>query len=115
MFGYLNKKHEHQWEFADQNLPYLNLLGDHGLQDTGIQITWLPEWPVYTLLGAEILQGDQERVGALVEDEALKRVEAAERWAEDEARRRVEASQRRKDRTLSLIGFSSNYLSWLDS
>ena len=69
-FGYLNRKHEHQWEFADQNLPYLNLLGDHGLQDTGLQITWLPEWPLYTLLGAEFLQGDQERVGALVEDEA---------------------------------------------
>jgi hypothetical protein len=33
--GYWNNKHEHQWDFADQNLAYLNLLGDHGLQDTG--------------------------------------------------------------------------------
>jgi hypothetical protein len=34
-FGYINKQHPHQWDFVDQNLPYLNLLGDHGLQDTG--------------------------------------------------------------------------------
>ena len=66
--GYINNKHEHQWDFADQNLAYLNLLGDHGLQDTGVQLTWLPELPVYTLLGMEILQGDQERVGAFVGD-----------------------------------------------
>ena len=66
--GYLNNKHEHQWDFADQNLAYLNLLGDHGLQDTGVQLTWLPDLPVYTLLGAELLQGDQERVGAFVDD-----------------------------------------------
>ena len=60
--GYLNNKHEHQWDFADQNLAYLNLLGDHGLQDTGVQLTWLPEAPLYTQLGVELLQGDQERV-----------------------------------------------------
>jgi hypothetical protein len=48
---------------VDQNLPYLNLLGEHGLQDTGVQLTWLPDWPVYTLLGLELLQGDQERFG----------------------------------------------------
>jgi hypothetical protein len=68
--GYWNNKHEHQWDFADQNLAYLNLLGDHGLQDTGVQLTWLPKTPVYTLLGLEILQGDQERVGAFVDDDA---------------------------------------------
>lgn len=68
-FGYLNDKHEHQWDFVDQNLAYLDLLGDHGLQDTGVQMTWLPKMPFYALLGAEILQGDQERVGSLVADE----------------------------------------------
>jgi len=62
-FGYINRQHPHQWDFADQNLAYLNLLGDHGLQDTGLQLTWLPELPVYTLLGVELLQGDQERFG----------------------------------------------------
>jgi hypothetical protein len=63
-FGYINKQHPHQWDFVDQNLPYLNLLGFHGIQDTGVQVTWLPELPVYTLVGAEALQGDQEVFGA---------------------------------------------------
>lgn len=62
-FGYINKQHPHQWDFADQNLPYLNLLGDHGLQDTGLQLIWLPDLPIYTLLGVEALQGDQEVFG----------------------------------------------------
>jgi hypothetical protein len=67
-FGYANKQHPHQWDFANQNLPYLNLLGIHGIQDTGLQLTWLPNLPIYTLVGAELLQGDQERLGAFVDD-----------------------------------------------
>ncbi len=63
-FGYINQQHPHQWDFADQNLAYLNLLGDHGLQGTGVQVTWLPDLPLYTLLGLELLQGDQEVFGA---------------------------------------------------
>jgi hypothetical protein len=63
-FGYINRQHPHQWDFVDQNLPYLNLLGDHGLQDTGLQLTWLPDLPVYALFGLEALQGDQEVFGA---------------------------------------------------
>jgi hypothetical protein len=68
-FGYINRQHPHQWDFVDQNLPYLNLLGDHGLQDNGLQLTWLPDLPVYTLVGAEVLQGDQERFGSFVSDD----------------------------------------------
>ena len=67
-FGYINKQHPHQWDFADQNLPYLNLLGDHGLQDTGVQVTWLPRLPFYTLIGAELAQGEQERFGATLDE-----------------------------------------------
>jgi hypothetical protein len=67
--GYHNVKHEHEWDFADQNLAYLNLLGEHGLEDAGVQVTWLPELPLYTLFGVELLQGDQPRLGALVEDD----------------------------------------------
>ena len=66
-FGYINKQHPHQWDFVDQNLPYLNLLGAHGLQDTGVQLTWLAPLPFYTLLGAELAQGDQERFGAVAD------------------------------------------------
>jgi outer membrane receptor protein involved in Fe transport len=67
-FGYINNQHPHQWDFADQNLAYLNLLGDHGLQETGLQLTWLPETPVYTLLGIEAGQGNQERLGVTLDD-----------------------------------------------
>ena len=68
-FGYINRQHPHQWDFVDQNLPYLNLLGPHGLQDTGVQLTWLPKLPFYTLLGVEGLQGNQEIFGATVGDD----------------------------------------------
>lgn len=68
-FGYINRQHPHQWDFVDQNLPYLNLLGPHGLQDTGLQLTWLPKLPVYTLLGVEGLQGNQEIFGATLGDD----------------------------------------------
>lgn len=66
--GYINRQHPHEWDFTDQNLVYQNLFG-FNLADTGVQLTWLPELPVYTLFGVEALQGDQERFGALVEDE----------------------------------------------
>jgi hypothetical protein len=65
--GYANNQHPHQWDFTDQNLAYLNLLGDHGLQDTGLQATWLPDWDHYTLFGVEVLQGDQEYLGTGVD------------------------------------------------
>lgn len=67
-FGYINRQHPHQWEFVDQNLPYLNLLGFHGLQDTGLQLTWVPDLPFYALIGGEALQGNQEIFGATVSE-----------------------------------------------
>lgn len=59
--GYLNEKHPHQWDFVDQNLPYRTLLGEHGLMDTGLQLTWRPKTgSLYTLLGVEALQGNEQ-------------------------------------------------------
>jgi hypothetical protein len=70
--GYMNNQHPHNWDFTDQNLAYLNLLGDHGIRDTGVQVTWLPDWGHYTLFGIEAFQGEQEKLGALAEiDEEL--------------------------------------------
>lgn len=63
--GYLNAQHPHQWDFVDQNLPYRTLLGDHGLLDTGLRLTWLPktgDW--YTQLGVEFLQGREQTFAA---------------------------------------------------
>lgn len=59
-FGYLNAKHSHEWDFVDQPLAYQLLLGPHGLNDKGLQLTWLAPTPFYLLAGAEVFQGDNE-------------------------------------------------------
>ena len=65
--GYQNSQHRHAWDFADQNLAYLGLLGGEGFQDTGLQLTWVAPTSFYTLLGVEALQGnDQERLGTQI-------------------------------------------------
>lgn len=67
--GYLNAQHPHTWDFVDQNLPYRTLLGDHGLNDTGLRLTWLPKtgsW--YTQLGVELLQGREQVFGSAGEE-----------------------------------------------
>lgn len=62
--GYHNEKHLHNWDFADQNLAYLSLFGEHGLSDNGVQISWLAPSVTYLLIGAELLQGsDLEQFG----------------------------------------------------
>ena len=66
--GYVNKQHPHQWDFADQALPYEALLGGN-LAETGLQVTWLPALPFYAQLGFEALQGDNERISQQVSDE----------------------------------------------
>lgn len=64
--GYANKQHPHQWDFADQNLAYELLLGGHGLNEKGLQVTWLPRLPFYLQLGAEILQGENEKMASYI-------------------------------------------------
>jgi hypothetical protein len=59
--GYANRQHPHQWEFVDQNLAYELVFGGHGLNDVGLQATWLPPTPFYLQLGGEVLQGTNEK------------------------------------------------------
>ena len=60
-FSRLDAQHRHAWDFADIALPYKAFLGDEGLGgEKGVQITYIPPLPIYTLLGAEILQGENE-------------------------------------------------------
>lgn len=67
-FGYANSKHPHSWDFVDQNLAYLALIGDHGLNDTGLQVTWAPATDTYLQFGIEALQGhEQEKFGASID------------------------------------------------
>jgi hypothetical protein len=58
-FSRLDAQHPHAWDFKDIALPYRAFLGDEGLGgDKGAQVTYLPALSVYTLFGAEILQGE---------------------------------------------------------
>lgn len=56
--GYLNAQHPHAWDFADQPLVYRLLFGEHGLNDTGVQLSWQAPTPWHLRLGAEAFQGD---------------------------------------------------------
>ncbi len=58
--GYINSQHAHQWDFVDNALNYQLIFGDHGLNDTGLQLTWAPGWGTYTVFGVEALQGSNE-------------------------------------------------------
>jgi hypothetical protein len=66
--GYLNRQHRHQWDFVDQALPYVAILGSN-LEDVGVQVTWLPAIPVFMQLGAEALQGDHGPIANQLADE----------------------------------------------
>ncbi len=57
-FSRFNAQHEHAWDFTDTALPYRAFLGDEGLVEPGIQYTYLLPLSIYTLVGAEVLQGD---------------------------------------------------------
>ena len=60
--GYLNSKHAHSWDFADQPLPYQSLMGSQ-YGDTGIQMNWLAPTDTYLQLSAEVLSGDAHPAG----------------------------------------------------
>lgn len=63
-FGYINAQHPHQWDFTDQPLIYKLCLGDHALNEKGLQLSWLAPTPFYLLAGAEVFQGDNENMFA---------------------------------------------------
>ena len=69
--GYANAHHPHQWDFVDQNLAYELLLGGHGLNEKGLQLTWVPRLPFYMKVGAELLQGENEKLASDVGPEVL--------------------------------------------
>jgi len=70
-FGYINAQHAHQWDFTDQPLIYKLCLGDHGLNDKGLQLSWLAPTPFYLLAGVEVFQGDNENMFAYHGEEPL--------------------------------------------
>jgi hypothetical protein len=58
--GRINTQHPHAWDFKDIPLVYRAFMGDEGIIEKGVQFTYLPPFPFYTLLGAEVLQGENE-------------------------------------------------------
>ncbi len=60
--GYLNDKHKHAWDFADQALPYRAFMGSQ-YTDDGIQLRWLAPTDFFLELGAEIFRGGSYPAG----------------------------------------------------
>ena len=60
--GYLNSKHFHAWDFADQPLVYRAFLGGQYLDD-GLQVRWLAPADFYLELSGELLRGDRYPAG----------------------------------------------------
>lgn len=58
--GYINRQHPHQWHFTDRPLVNQLIFGDHGLQDLGVQLSWLAPSENFLQLGLELLQGKGE-------------------------------------------------------
>jgi hypothetical protein len=54
--GYQNQQHPHAWDFADNNLMYQTLFGEHLVQD-GLQLKWLAPTDTFLELGAEVGNG----------------------------------------------------------
>lgn len=61
--GRLNRQHSHNWDFFDAPLVYQKFFGHHGLNEKGLQLTWLAPTSQYLLLGAELGNGDNEAFG----------------------------------------------------
>lgn len=65
--GYANEQHPHAWDFANQNLAYAVMVGEHYGQD-GVQMKWLAPTPMFLELGLELGQGaawgDRNRLGS---------------------------------------------------
>ncbi len=60
--GYLNDKHKHTWDFADQALPYKAMLGSQ-YSDDGLQFRWLAPTDLFLEFGGEIMRGGSYPAG----------------------------------------------------
>lgn len=58
-FGRHNNQHHHIWDFSDAPLIYQGFLGG-ALNEKGLQVQYTPELSEYVMIGAEVLQGENE-------------------------------------------------------
>ena len=61
-FGRINSQHPHSWDFVDKPLIYQTTMGYHGIDEKGVQLSWLAPLPFHLLLGVEALQGENEQM-----------------------------------------------------
>jgi hypothetical protein len=66
--GYINSRHPHEWDFVDRPLVNEYLFGDHGLQEIGVQATYLLATAWFTRVGIELLQGNGEGINLFDSD-----------------------------------------------
>ena len=66
--GYINKQHIHDWYFVDQPWMRELMFGDEGLNEVGVQLSWLAPLPTYTRFGVEVLEGTSSGVANFVGD-----------------------------------------------
>lgn len=66
--GYINKQHPHDWSFTDAPWMREFLLGDEGLNEVGVQLSWLPPLDTYVRLGVEVLRGESEGIASYLGD-----------------------------------------------
>lgn len=59
-FGYLNEQHHHAWNFGSMPLVYHAFLGDHGINEKGLQFQYTLPTSTYAMVGVELLQGENE-------------------------------------------------------
>ncbi|HET6592684.1 MAG TPA: hypothetical protein VFG48_07190, partial [Xanthomonadales bacterium] len=60
--GYLNNRHFHSWDFADQPLVYQVFLGQQYLDD-GLRLRWLAPTDFYLEFSGELMRGDRYPAG----------------------------------------------------
>lgn len=79
-FSRINAQHSHEWDFVDMPLANQLLFGDHGLNEKGLQLSWLAPTPFQLLLGLEALQGENELAFQYHGEEALDQVSGPRVW-----------------------------------
>lgn len=79
-FSRINRQHTHEWDFVDAPLIYSLTLGDHGLVDNGLQLSWLAPLSTHLLVGLEALQGDNENMFNYIGAEGLPEKNGPRLW-----------------------------------
>ncbi len=79
-FGRINPQHSHAWDFVNQPLIYQLTLGDHGLNETGAQLSWLAPTRFHLLAGVEAFQGDNELLFSHIGGEELPDKDGPRLW-----------------------------------